>query len=404
MVAGPAPVQAQYRLPDTPANRSRGVVGCIQTSTGITCPDRGGAGVGGGDAGAAFMFGILGGMIHQTMQEALSPTRDSQQNLQQQEQLRRQQEQWQAEEAARRQKAEEEKAKIAAARERILRQLRPVDGSDPSLGAGRELQVIEGRGAFGTTEIKPRDLTRVDPQTPGTQGLAPASGTLQPRTLDPPRKMTAFERAACSRQYLLEASRRFNENHPEEAAALSREAGMIMTGEATPSVPCASSPANVPAAGDPVMEQKQALIMSALFTRISEQTAEYRARLAGLKQAQQNRMKLEQEAAAARARLEELRAVQPPPRPGPSDPTPAGGAVPDPAKQSALDEALRALRESEEALSGARQAETGREAEVGQSKRKLEETSRLTNRASAGPEAYDDLMQRLDLKLPADPS
>lgn len=33
-------------LPDTPANRARGVVGCIQSTTGITCPGKGGGGGG----------------------------------------------------------------------------------------------------------------------------------------------------------------------------------------------------------------------------------------------------------------------------------------------------------------------------------------------------------------------
>lgn len=44
---------ADYELPDTPANRERGVVGCTQTSTGIECPGDGGEFSGGFGGGCA---------------------------------------------------------------------------------------------------------------------------------------------------------------------------------------------------------------------------------------------------------------------------------------------------------------------------------------------------------------
>lgn len=49
VVLVPACVSAQV-LPDTAANRARGVVGCVQNSSGITCGGRGGGGGGGGGA------------------------------------------------------------------------------------------------------------------------------------------------------------------------------------------------------------------------------------------------------------------------------------------------------------------------------------------------------------------
>jgi len=63
-------------LPDTAANRSRGVVGCTQTSSGITCPGGGGGGSSDGsdmqqmqmDMMNQFMNGVMGG-IQQGLQE-----------------------------------------------------------------------------------------------------------------------------------------------------------------------------------------------------------------------------------------------------------------------------------------------------------------------------------------------
>jgi hypothetical protein len=305
-----------------------------------------------------------------------------------------------AEEAARRQRDEEEKARIAEARERIFRQLRPVDGPPASPGAGIELQVIEGRGAFGTMELKPRDLGTATPEQTGGPSGGAGSAAVQPRPLAGGRALTTFERGACSRQYLLAANRSFNANRPEEAAALSREAGMILTGEASPAGPCAAPEGSVPAVGDPVVERKQALIMSALFTRISEQAAAYRRSLGALRQAQEERARLEQALAETRSRVEQLGMAPAPAAPAPGAPDPSAA---DPAGQSALDEAMRALRESEAALDAAKSVEGSRESEVAASRRSLEETGRLTERASAGPQGYDDLMQRLDLRLPADP-
>ncbi len=46
LILFPATVSAQF-LPDTAANRARGVVGCVQSSSGITCGGRGGGGGGG---------------------------------------------------------------------------------------------------------------------------------------------------------------------------------------------------------------------------------------------------------------------------------------------------------------------------------------------------------------------
>lgn len=365
-----------------------------------TAPSAPSAPSGAGAGAMAPMFGVFGTMLNQMMQDALNPAPSAQEELQRQERARRQQEQMEAEAAAARQRDEEEKARIAAARERILRQLRPVDDSPASPGAGRELQVIEGRGAFGTLELKPRDLGAPTPGQPGAPASGPGSAALQPRPLGGGRTLTAFERGACSRQYLLEANRSFNANRPEEAAALSREAGMILTGEASPSGPCAAPEGSVPAVGDPVAERKQTLIMSALFTRISQQAAEYRRSLAALRQAQEERTRREQALAETRRRVEQLK-MAPVPTPPPAGALDTSAA--DPAGQSALDEALRALKESEEALDAAKDAEGSRETEVAASRRSLEETGRLTERASAGPPGYDDLMQRLDLRLPADP-
>jgi hypothetical protein len=65
----PAAAQAQV-LPDTSANRRRGVVGCRQTSSGITCPGGGGSGGGGyGYGGSTQMWmGITQNLMGQFMQ------------------------------------------------------------------------------------------------------------------------------------------------------------------------------------------------------------------------------------------------------------------------------------------------------------------------------------------------
>lgn len=65
-------VAQQGVLPDTPANRAHGVVGCMQTSSGITCPGAPSGGGGGGyDGGAAALsMGMaLGNVINQAFQE-----------------------------------------------------------------------------------------------------------------------------------------------------------------------------------------------------------------------------------------------------------------------------------------------------------------------------------------------
>ncbi|MBT3991463.1 MAG: hypothetical protein HN731_08935, partial [Rhodospirillaceae bacterium] len=54
-------------LPNTAANRSRGVAGCTQTSSGITCPGRGGSG-GGGYNTNTMMLGIMGNAMNSMMQ------------------------------------------------------------------------------------------------------------------------------------------------------------------------------------------------------------------------------------------------------------------------------------------------------------------------------------------------
>ncbi len=58
-------------LPNTAANRARGVVGCRQTSSGITCPGGGGGGgssYGGGYNANTMMLGIMGNAMNSFMQ------------------------------------------------------------------------------------------------------------------------------------------------------------------------------------------------------------------------------------------------------------------------------------------------------------------------------------------------
>lgn len=82
---------AAFELPDTAANRARGVVGCIQSAGGITCPG-GAAGMMGAMTGGALEQQLLGDIFGLVMQSALAGLEEqaSQEALERQQQLEQQ--------------------------------------------------------------------------------------------------------------------------------------------------------------------------------------------------------------------------------------------------------------------------------------------------------------------------
>lgn len=399
-----APVVAQV-LPDTAANRARGVVGCTQTSSGIQCPNP--------SSGSSYstydpmgdalvtaltpMFQQMGEALGQALFGFMLPPSPEEQARRQQQII----EQQRRVDAARRQREEEERRRRAewnAKKQALMGQMRGV--GQGSLGGPRTtldgLTVVEKTGAFGT------------------RYLARESISSQPRQLPGKRAMTALERAACSHEYLAAANRILADksyggtSRYAEAASISREAGLIMTGQAAPSGSCGQLPQDIPKIPDPVIVGQQVLIMSALMTRAAEQTEQYSIASQALGQAEnaeadaeakveEDRVRVEEleaeieaaEAEAARARFAE---------PG----EPVGGLLEEPVndKKSAMEEALKALEESEEALEWATGLVDERQADADQMLEDLKATGSLAEKAQNEPDSYGDVMQELGIEGP----
>lgn len=213
-------------------------------------------------AAATTVFSLLGNMLNRAMTEALSTPRvDAEFPA-----MRAQSERLLREEEERLRRDAGNRAKLEEARKRILGDLRSIEASTAPQNR-RELQVIENRGIFGSTEIKPRDLD----QRAIVGAQPPSEGRL------PSYRLSAFQRAACGQQYLHAALSGFGSGQLEEAVILSREAEMIMSGNAMPTMQCISQA--IPSSPHPIRVEealKQTAIFGALLNKAAQQLAEYR--------------------------------------------------------------------------------------------------------------------------------
>lgn len=387
LIARPSLGFAQYQLPDTPANRARGVVGCTQTSSGITCPG-GGSGTSGYGAGAA-LGGAVGSVLAPTFYGlgyeigcmlvggCPDPNAAMRQQLRQQEAVRQQAEQAERErlrqEAERRQREEFERA-----RDRALGQMRGIETGVLRPRDLTGLQAEPSTGVFGGTVLKPRDLT------------AGGSTFLTPRAIQVALPMTPFQRANCSAYLLRRANDAASRSNFEEAAYLSNEAANLMSGTSNqPGVACpavASEPPTV--AGQPVPEsqaaeelRKRTLLYSKLLNRAAQQMTDYRLATSSVEKTKEEVKEARDRKEEAEKRKQKIEAQQ--------------QQQPNPAAQSAMAEALAALQQAQAALDGAEKLLAEREESMKDIEKQLQATRGLAEEAQRNPERTDAILQRL---------
>lgn len=272
------------RLPDTAANRARGVVGCIQSEAGITCPDREGnsasSGYGGLSPSNQLMLNTMQGLIdnfRSGYEKGLQQQR--QKAIQLQQQRRRQFIERQERERLLKQKNAQRRIEFKSAKEKLLGQMRGTNTSSLQPRVLGTLEVEEADSVFGTKSLKPRGLS----------SLTPLSSKKTSST-------SWLQKTNCSMFLLNKANKAAAKGQFQEAAYLGNEAAALAKGEKErPAVVCPSLQ-NVPDVNGTPTKASQAMAekirkrtiqYSILFSRAVQQMESHRRALQSVDQAEQ---------------------------------------------------------------------------------------------------------------------
>jgi hypothetical protein len=215
-----------------------------------------------------------------------------------------------------------------------------------------ELEVREVKDTFGVKTLKPRDLY---PSTEIAKTYVDSS--------------PSFKRN-CTTYLMQKAKEASAAGRFEDAAYLSNEAANLMNGVTdSPGVVCPPPPEVPEVEGVPLQEseemaeklKKETVVMSRLFNRASQQLADYRIIMNSVTQAEQKVQEAETRVKEAREKKEELEAQKLQPA---EEVTDTGTSAPQlslqqPENQSAMEEALEALRQAEAAFEASEQELAG---------------------------------------------
>lgn len=254
-------------------------------------------------------------------------------------------------EAERLRKEEEARRKFQEAQQRMLGELRgyEFDGLQLRGLEGSQLQVEPRGGAFGVTELKPREL----------QVTSALSGR---------------GRVRCAVSLLYKANKAYVDINTQsalwEAAYLSNEAANIASSAShRPAVQCPPDP---PVIGTPVATreaeaQLQRIQQSAiLFARVQQKIADIETQKASIQRGEAEVKEGEQKIAELRQRVEQFQ--QKPVTTPPASGVPGGGQQQD---DGALAEALAALKQAEEAYQSSRQLVQEQQGQLADMQREL---------------------------------
>ena len=376
-----------YELPDTPANRARGVVGCEQTSSGITCPNRGSgsrsSGYGGlspTDRAMLNLFGVISNEVGKAMANEmeclLNPNCPRNLGLQEIEKQRQQQLQQRMEEQARmrREIDERRRREFEEAKARMLGQMRGPKSEDLEPRRLDTLEVQEVESTFGATTLKPKDLS--------TSTTPPPSAK--------PSSTAWLQKANCSVYLLQKANKAASDGLYQEAAYLSNEAAALSSGaKASPGVVCPALREVPDVQGAPIQEsqaiaetvKKQTILYSRLFSRAAQQMEDYREVSRSVKKAEQRVDEAKERKQEAETRKEEIEnQLQ---------------AEPEEQKQSAMAEALAALERAKSALADSEQELAEEKKSQQQMEDNMHKTRDMFMQAKEKPEKIDKIMEQL---------
>lgn len=367
------------RLPDTAANRARGVVGCTQTSSGITCPNRGGrsgsSGYGGLSPSDQMMLNTMQGLINNFQsgyKRGLEIRR--QRAIQQQQERKRLQLQRQEQERVRKKKEKQRRQQFIEAKARMLGHMRnpQTDVLQPrNLGS---LDVQEVGNVFGTKTLKPRDLSASTPLP-----SAKSSST------------TWLQKANCSVYLLNKANKAAAKGQFQEAAYLSNEAAELSSGaKASPAVVCPPLQEVPDVKGMPVPEsqamaekiEKQTILYSKLFSRAVQQMENHRTVLHSVKQAEEKVAEKIVRKKEAETNIENINNQRP--------------LESESEKKSVMAEALAALEKAKTALAESEQALAEEKKSQQQMENQLSKTRNMFKQVKESPEKMARVMRQLN--------
>jgi len=348
-------------LLDTPANRARDVVGCIQSTEGITCPGRSGGGSSGGVPGGSFEEQLLGAAFSSVMQGFMQSMQDRTQ--QQESDLRRQQELERASKAL-----AEELARREREREELERRARE-DFDRERDTAYRLLKGPKPSKIFGLKGVE-------DPAEIGIKDIAPAHFRRD--------VSTAWKQLHCSSYLSNKAEAAAKSGNEEEAAYLSEQAGQVMSG-GNLGVQCPEAPVPPTPYGTAVLPQSEPPQVKFYTALMKSVKTSFDQLVATNEQIKELQAKKDEAARKVQEQQEEVARLQqmPPVEPGTSAPEP-----------SVLDEAQRLLEEliqdEAEATNGLGEA-TQRQLEITQG---IQKKKTLFQKVQADPMAAAELLPR----------
>jgi hypothetical protein len=372
-------------LPSTRANDARGVSGCIQTRTGITCPNRGSesgsSGYGGltpTDRAMLNLFGVISNEVGKAMANEMEcilnpncPRNLRLQQLEDQQQQLRQQMEEQA--RIRREMDERRRREFEEAKARMLGQMRGPKSEDLQPRSLETLQVQEVDSILGTTILKPRDLS-----TPTPPPSAKPSSTAW------------LQKANCSVYLLQKANKAASDGQYQEAAYLSNEAAALSSGaKASAGVVCPALREVPDVQGAPIQEsqavaetvQKQTILYSRLFSKAAQQMEDYRKVSRSVEKAEQRVDEAKERKQEAETRKEEIEnQLQ---------------AEPEEKGQSAMAEALAALERAKSALADTEQVLAEEKKSQQQMEDNMHKTRDMFMQAKEKPETIDEIMGQL---------
>jgi hypothetical protein len=254
------------------------------------------------------------------------------------------------------------------------------------VGSLPELEVREVKDTFGVKTLKPRDLS---PSTQMAKTYTDSSSTLK-------RNCTSY---LMQKAKEASAAGRF-----EDAAYLSNEAAELMSGVIdSPGVVC-PPPSEVPAVeGVPLQEseeqaeklKKETVVMSRLYSKASQQLADYRVIMNSVTQAEQKVEEAETRVKEAREQKEKLEAQMKQPSEEVTDSVTSETQSPirEPENQSAMQEALEALHQAETAFEASEQELAGYLDEKVEVEEHIKGTRDLFVQAKENPDKLNDLYE-----------
>lgn len=254
------------------------------------------------------------------------------------------------------------------------------------IGSLPQLEVHEVKDTFGVKTLKPRDLS---PSTEIAKTYVDSS--------------PSFKRNCTS--YLMQKAKEASAaGRFEDAAYLSNEAANLMNGVTnSPDVVC-PPPSEVPdVEGVPLQvseEQAEKLkeetvVMNRLFNRASQQLSDYRIIMNSVTQAEQKVQEAQMRVKEAREQKEKLEAqiLQPPEEVTDSVTRETQPPLQEPENQSAMQEALEALREAEAAFEASEQELAGYLDEKLEVEKHIEHTRDLFVQATEDPNKLNALYE-----------